>query len=47
MEIKRIVEKLMRKYGTNDPFKLAAQLNVVCSTSGWEIPGVIMYVTGD
>lgn len=29
MEIKRIVEKLMRKYDANDPFKLAAHLNIV------------------
>ena len=29
MEIKSIVEKLMRKYDTNDPFKLAACLNIV------------------
>lgn len=29
MEIKRIVEKLMRQYDTNAPFKLAAQLNIV------------------
>lgn len=29
MEIKSIVEKLMRKYDTNDPFKLAACHNIV------------------
>ncbi len=29
MDIKRITLKLMRKYDTNDPFKLAAQLNIV------------------
>lgn len=29
MDIKRIVEKLMRKHDTNDPFKLATHLNIV------------------
>lgn len=29
MDIKSIVEKLMHKYDTNDPFKLAACLNIV------------------
>lgn len=29
MDIKSIVEKLMRKYDTNDPFQLAACLNIV------------------
>lgn len=28
MEIKSIVEKLMRKYDTNNPFKLPACLNI-------------------
>lgn len=28
MDIKRTVEKLMRKYNTNDPFKLAEKLNI-------------------
>lgn len=29
MDIKRTVEKLMRKYNTNDPFKLAESLNII------------------
>lgn len=29
MDIKRTVEKLMRKYNTNDPFKLAEKLNII------------------
>ena len=29
MDIKRITLKLMRKYDTNAPFKLATQLNIV------------------
>lgn len=29
MDIKRTAEKLMRKYNTNDPFKLAEKLNII------------------
>ena len=29
MDIKRTAEKLMRKYNTNDPFKLAESLNII------------------
>lgn len=29
MDIKRTVEKLMRKYNTNNPFKLAEKLNII------------------
>lgn len=29
MDIKRTVKKLMRKYNTNDPFKLAESLNII------------------
>lgn len=29
MDIKRTVEKLMRKYNTNNPFKLAESLNII------------------
>ena len=29
MDIKRTVEKLMRKYNTNDSFKLAEKLNII------------------
>lgn len=29
MDIKRTVEKLMREYNTNDPFKLAEKLNII------------------
>ena len=29
MNIKRIAEKLMRKYDTNNPFKLADELGII------------------